>query len=197
MTDSAICPVAKISAYLDLLSEKGLTFSRGPIFGPMHADDFSLISQYVAKAVGLAGPKAASYDHRSFQLTPLPESASAPDHDYSTINTTAPASTALDDRIKVEVIPEVLIKVQHKLKYFMYFSQTKQLRNTFLGRINNFLTFQEEDVGDWPVCGEEEIVCTDPGPPLIKVEPHPDENQVISFLDSLIAGSNNQPWLLI
>ena len=136
MTDSAICPVAKISAYLDLLSEKGLTFSRGPIFGPMHADDFSLISQYVAKAVGLAGPKAASYDHRSFQLTPLPESASAPDHDYSTINTTAPASTALDDRIKVEVIPEVLIKVQHKLKYFMYFSQTKQLRNTFLGRIN-------------------------------------------------------------
>jgi len=110
MTDSAICPVAKISAYLDLLSEKGLTFSRGPIFGPMHADDFSLISQYVAKAVGLAGPKAASYDHRSFQLTPLPESASAPDHDYSTINTTGPASTALDDRIKVEVIPEVLIK---------------------------------------------------------------------------------------
>jgi len=161
MTDSAICPVAKISAYLDLLSEKGLTFSRGPIFGPMHADDFSLISQYVAKAVGLAGPKAASYDHRSFQLTPLPESASAPDHDYSTINTTAPASTALDDRIKVEVIPEVLIR--------------------------------EEDVGDWPVCGEEEIVCTDPGPPLIKVEPHPDENQVISFLDSLIAAKASNP----
>ena len=128
MTDSAICPVAKISAYLDLLSEKGLTFSRGPIFGPMHADDFSLISQYVAKAVGLAGPKAASYDHRSFQLTPLPESASAPDHDYSTINTTAPASTALDDRIKVEVIPEVLIKVQHKLKYFyVFFSNLTRL----------------------------------------------------------------------
>ena len=48
------------------------------------------------------------------------------------------------------------------------------------------------------MCGEEEIVCTDPGPPLIKVEPHPDENQVISFLDSLIAGSNcKKPWLLI
>ena len=64
MTDSAICPVAKISAYLDLLTEKGLNFSRGPIFGPMHPDDFAIISQVVASAVGITGPKAECYDHR-------------------------------------------------------------------------------------------------------------------------------------
>ena len=88
--------------------------------------------------------------NRSFQLTPLPESAD--DHDYSSgPGSTSPSSLAAGlaaggaHGIKVEVVPEILIK--------------------------------EEDVGDWPVCGEEEIVCTDPGPPLIKVEPHPDENQ--------------------
>jgi len=207
--DQATSPAAKVREYLDLLRGRGVKLkAREPLFGAIRDQDLGLVGAEVAEILKLRYPDA--YDERSFQLHPEPQAEVCFDHDYGTASATttatassssssasSPATAATtmkpdpdangnveddDDDDQVGAGGEILLPVPD-------------------------VVIKEEvmDCGTiWPsaigqIC-QEEIVCTtapsegnvspanvSPGGATVKVEPHPDEVQVISFLDSLIA----------